>query len=188
MNTCGNGPVLTLGTKTAADLMTPKVVAISATASVPEAVALLTEKNLSAVPVLDEAGKPVGVLSRTDLVAHDYKQYENLQPGREYYEQNNFILRLRETSPHVYAIERARVARVRDLMTPVVFSVAESTSAGTVVDALLAMQVHRLFVTAEDGQLVGVISTTDVLRRLHQPEAEAHPLDEAEALCLPDAV
>jgi CBS domain-containing membrane protein len=179
-------PVLALVAKTAADLMTPTIVTIPAAATVPEAVALLIEKNLSAVPVVDQAGKPVGVLSRSDIVAHDRRQYEHLQPGREYYEQNNFIVRLRETLPNVYAIEQARVVRVRDIITPVIFSVAPYTPASTVVDALLALTVHRLFVTAEDGRLAGVISATDVLRHLHQPRAEPGPADEAEVLCVAD--
>jgi CBS-domain-containing membrane protein len=177
---------LALAAKTAADLMTPNVVTIPVSATVPEAVTLLAEKNLRAVPVLDETGTPVGVLSRTDIVLHDCKQYEHLQPGREYCKQNNFILRLRETVPNVYAVERARVARVRDIMTPVVFSVAAYAPVSTVVDALLALMVHQLFVTAEDGRVVGVISATDVLRHLHRSQEEPAPADEAEALCLTD--
>jgi CBS domain-containing protein len=53
-------PILTLEAKTAADLMVPKIEWIRVTATVPEAVALLTKKRISAVPVLDANGQPVG--------------------------------------------------------------------------------------------------------------------------------
>jgi CBS-domain-containing membrane protein len=55
---------------------------------------------------------------------------------------------------------------VRDLMTPAVFSVAPAAPAAQVVEQLLALRVHRLYVVEEDGTLVGVISALDVLRHL----------------------
>src|SRR4029079_18855348 len=58
--------------------------------------------------------------------------------------------------------------RGRDVMTEAVFSVTPQTPATTVVDAMLSLGVHRLFVTDPDGAVVGVISNTDVLRHLHR--------------------
>jgi len=51
-------------------------------------------------------------------------------------------------------------------MTPAVFSVGPDTPAAKVVHDLLSLNVHRLFVVDENGVLVGVISTIDVLRHL----------------------
>jgi hypothetical protein len=67
-------PPLTLRAETAADLLMPNPVSIPETALVQEAITLLTEKGFSAAPVIDEAGRPVGVLSRTDLLIHDREQ------------------------------------------------------------------------------------------------------------------
>jgi CBS-domain-containing membrane protein len=161
--------------KTAADIMTPRVVSILATATVAEAAALLTEKNVSALPVVDESGKPIGVLSRGDIVAHDPKTRAHLRPGQEYYEPHNFIRRLRDTSFSFFHVQKGHVTRVRDIMSPVIFSVARSTPIGTVVDAMLALMVHRLFVTDDDGEVVGVISSMDVLRHLHRSSRDAYP-------------
>lgn len=74
-------PLLTLGAKTAADLMVPHIVSVPGTATLPEAVALLTEQRISAVPVLDGNGQAVGVLSLSDIVGHDCQTYTHLQPG-----------------------------------------------------------------------------------------------------------
>jgi len=60
-------------------------------------------------------------------------------------------------------VDRTTVA---EIMTPVVFSVSPATPAAQVVDELIALGVHRLFVTDTAGALVGVISTMDILRRL----------------------
>jgi CBS-domain-containing membrane protein len=145
-------PALALYAATAADLMTPDPVSVSERAGVREALALLTERGFSAAPVIDLAGHPVGVLSRTDLLVH---QGETVWHAPE-----------REPLPHGMSVEVVDPARVRDVMTPVVFSVPPEMPAGMVVRRLLALKVHRLFVVDEDGVLVGVISAADVLRHL----------------------
>jgi len=52
------------------------------------------------------------------------------------------------------------------LMTPVVFSVRPETPAREVIEQMLELRVHRLFVIESDGVLVGVVSMSDVMRRL----------------------
>src|SRR5262249_2802727 len=67
---------LALRAETAADLMTPDPVSIGADATIKEAVAFLTDKGFSAAPVIDRAGRPVGVLSRSDVLVHDRETVE----------------------------------------------------------------------------------------------------------------
>jgi CBS-domain-containing membrane protein len=55
-------------------------------------------------------------------------------------------------------------AVVSDIMTPAVFSVSLDTPVRKVIEQLLDMKVHRLFVVDKGGALVGVISPLDVLR------------------------
>jgi CBS domain-containing protein len=52
------------------------------------------------------------------------------------------------------------------MMTPTVFTVRLEAPAAQVVEDMLALRVHRLFVVDDDGVLVGVITATDVLRHL----------------------
>ncbi len=51
-------------------------------------------------------------------------------------------------------------------MTPVVFTVGLETPAAKVVEQMLNMKVHHLFVVDDDLALIGVISSLDVLRHL----------------------
>jgi len=62
---------LQLQADTAAELMTENPISVSETASLREAMAMLMDKGYSAAPVIDEAGRPVGVLSCSDLLVHD---------------------------------------------------------------------------------------------------------------------
>ena len=51
-------------------------------------------------------------------------------------------------------------------MTPAVFACAPDTPVQRVVSDMVGLHVHRLFVVDDDGILIGVISTMDVLRQL----------------------
>jgi CBS-domain-containing membrane protein len=130
---------LTLRAATAADIMNPGPVSIADTDTVPQAVEFLTARRFGAAVVIDEAGHPIGVVTKTDLLMHTRRRKPGLEP---------------DDTP------------VADVMTPAVFSVRPDTSAESVVEQLLEVGVHHLFVKDESGVVVGVISPVDVLRRL----------------------
>src|SRR5271168_1226174 len=74
---------LVLKAQTAADLMSLNPVSIRYKATVAEATALLTDRGFSAAPVIDEAGRAVGVVSRTDLLVHDRERMTHVGPAHE---------------------------------------------------------------------------------------------------------
>ncbi|HXG10440.1 MAG TPA: CBS domain-containing protein [Gemmataceae bacterium] len=156
-------PRLTLWADTAADLMTPNPISIREDATVREAIALLTDRGFSAAPVIDEAGRPVGVLSQSDILVHDRERSLTAVP--EYYDRSE-LSRGMEGLAQGPGAGDIDVTRVRDIMTPVVFSVPPERPAAKVVEEMLALKVHRLFVVDRDGVLIGVISAHDILRRL----------------------
>jgi len=157
---------LELKADTAAELMTENPVSVSENASVREAMAMLIDKGFSAAPVIDEAGRPVGVLSRSDLLVHDLENVEHLRESPEFYYRDELHTGAGERISTGYQVEKVDRTLVRDLMTPTLFTVAPHTPASKVVSELLDLRVHRLFVVDERGVLVGVISTMDVLRHL----------------------
>jgi CBS-domain-containing membrane protein len=130
---------LTLKAATAADIMTPGPVSLHATATVTEATTFLTEKAFGAAVVIDEAGHPLGVVTKTDVLVHARQRKPGLEP---------------DDTP------------VTEFMTPAVFSVRPDTPARSVVEQLLALNVHHLFVSDPAGVIVGVISPVDVLKKL----------------------
>jgi predicted transcriptional regulator len=142
-------PVLGLWAETAADLMTPSPVSIQDDAAVSEAIALLADRGIGAAPVIDEAGHPVGVVSHADILIHEREK--GLRGIR---------------AAERMAGTAADPTQVRDIMTPAVFSVAPDASAAKVVEELVAMKVHRLFVVDAHRVLVGVINALDVLNHL----------------------
>ncbi len=153
-------PRLSLAAATAADLMTPNPVSISADATPRDALLLLHDRNFGAAPVIDGAGRPVGVISRSDLRKHAREAARGRAP-REHNTRREPAL----ASDEAPAADEDAV-RVCDVMRGAVFAVAPDTPAASVVEQLQALKVRRLFVVGDDGVLVGVISITDVLSHL----------------------
>jgi CBS domain-containing protein len=169
MNNLPNATVigeLTLAARTAADLMTPDPVSIEAGASLHEAIALLTDRGYSAAPVIDEAGRPLGVLSRTDIVTYDREKEDHVPTEHEYFDEADRTTQSGEKFRKGFQVVDVDRTEVRDIMTPLVFTVPLEMPAAEVVREMLERRVHRLFVVDEGGILVGVISALDVLRHM----------------------
>jgi len=146
--------------------MSPNPVSLREDATVREAMVLLIDKGFSAAPVIDEAGRPVGVLSRSDLLIHDRENVDMLGKMPEFYTKEELMAPGGEPLGKGFQVERVDRTCINDLMTPTVFCVAPDDSVHRVVRQLLDLKVHRLFVVDDRGVLVGVISAFDVLRHL----------------------
>jgi CBS-domain-containing membrane protein len=155
-----------LQAETAAELMSANPVSVREDATLKEALALLIDKGFSAAPVIDDAGRPVGVLSRSDVLIHDRESAQYLRKAPEYYHKEELHTPAGEPLGKGFQVEKVDRTMVRDIMTPAIFTVAPETPAARVVHDLLSLKVHRLFVIDDNGVLVGVVSTFDVLRHL----------------------
>jgi predicted transcriptional regulator len=155
-------PALVLPDLTAEELMTPNPLSLQDTLSIREAIAFLIDRAISGAPVIDESGRPIGVLSQSDILVHDREKVEHIAPME--YESG---APLPQSFRRQFQIEKVDRTRVRDLMTPVVFSVGLHTPARKVAQQMCELNVHRLFVVDRNGILVGVISALDVLRHLN---------------------
>jgi CBS domain-containing protein len=150
--------------KLVADVMTPNPQSIRADALLEEAVAFLVDTGYSAAPVIDDAGRPIGVISRSDIVVHDHEQLMLPASVPTYFESGDL-----DAEPRAVT---GRSVRVEQLMTPAVFVVTPDATVQEAAAQLVALNVHRLFVVDEGGTLIGVVSVLDLLRHL-LPGADA---------------
>ena len=122
------------------ELMQTKVQTVHPDDAVNDAVVTLTDAHVSALPVVDETGHMIGVISSTDILTSEAEARD--------------------------AVEREALFEqmmVRDIMTPRPLTVSSDADVREAAQQMLYAEVHRLFVTSGD-QLVGVISTTDIVR------------------------
>ena len=142
----------------AKDIMTTQVITVGPDAAVREIAVLLSEKGISAVPVVDH-GEVVGVVSEGDLI---HRQ----ELGTEGHKKRWSWLRIFEDREAVAAIEaKAHGMHARDVMTRNLISVSERASLAEIADTLEGNNVKRLLVMRE-SKLVGIISRANIVRAL----------------------
>ncbi|MEU2222915.1 CBS domain-containing protein [Streptomyces sp. NPDC018347] len=137
--------------RTVEELMSRDVVRARRDTPFKELVRLLEENGVTAVPVVDELDRPLGVVSEADLLR---KSADQADPTG------------RTPIPHLEAWERAKAegSRAEELMSaPAVCARPE----WTVVEAARLMEVQnvkRLPVVDETDRLLGIVSRGDLLR------------------------
>ena len=121
--------------------------------------ALLVEKRISGVPVVDGSGAPIGMVSEGDLIGRS-------EPEREA-RQDWWLTTLAEgeaVNPEFLASRNYPTAR--DLMSAAVISTAEETSLGEIAELLTAHRIKRVPVVVCDGRIVGMVRRADLVRAL----------------------
>ena len=139
----------------ASDLMTQPPISLCGRATIPEALHLFLERGFHAAPVIDEAGKPIGVLSMADVMRHDLDRGTHASHG-----DRDIPL------PDGFELEDVDFARVEDIMTPTVFTIPKELRMPAIIQQMLDLDVHQLYVVDKNGLLIGVITTKDIVRYL----------------------
>jgi CBS domain-containing protein len=142
--------------------MTTRVVAVRRHATFKDIAALLTEHRVSAFPVLDDAGKVIGVVSESDLLR---KEALIAAMGEQ-------AARLGHVagSPDHDEFAKAAAVTAADLMTipPVVITPDEPVTSAARL--MYQGRIKRLPVVGEKGQLIGIVSRSDVLSVYSRPD------------------
>jgi CBS domain-containing protein len=150
----------------AKDVMTRRVISVQPETSVRDVAKTLIEHKISGAPVVDKAGRLVGVISEGDLM-------RRAESGTEHH--RSWWLRLL-LSPEQKATEYVKTHGrcAADVMTTSVYTVTEDTTLEKVADLLQKQRIKRAPVLRR-GKLVGIISRADLLHGLVARQARAKP-------------
>jgi CBS-domain-containing membrane protein len=124
-------------------VMTSQVVCVQADLPLLELAELLEEKGLSGVPVIDKVGHPIGIVSKTDLVRTWYRREAQ--------------------SEELASLPRTAAWQV---MNPIVTVLHQDTSIAKAASLFASEGLHRAPIVDEQGKVVGLLSSTDILRWL----------------------
>jgi CBS domain-containing protein len=149
---------------TVSDVMQSTILAADADWSLEMLTDFLVDNGISGAPVTTNGDELVGVVSLTDIVRQNQVQDSNLDAD------NTHDVYLYELERHVgkeelkiFHTQYDSPVRVRDIMTPMIFSVSDDTSLQEVAETMLRGRIHRVFVTNET-KLTGIATTLDVLQ------------------------
>jgi CBS-domain-containing membrane protein len=139
--------------RTVQDVMTREVVAVRGPTPFKELVRLLNEHRVTAVPVLDDAGRlVVGVVSETDLAL---KEVAPLREART---------PAFETAQHRGERAKAASLTAAELMTAPAVTVGPDEPVATAARRMYDRRVKRLPVVDHSGALVGIVTRADLLK------------------------
>ncbi|WP_321917308.1 MULTISPECIES: CBS domain-containing protein [unclassified Paraburkholderia] len=142
----------------ASDIMTTDVITVRPNASIFEAATLLADHHISGIPVVDDSGAVVGILSESDLL-HRVETGTG-KPQRSWF--GEFLHSTRKLAGE-YLKENA--VKVDDVMTANVVSVSPSTPLSEIADVLERLRIKRVPVL-DQGKLVGIVSRANLIRAL----------------------
>jgi CBS domain-containing protein len=151
---------------TAADIMTKKVVTAHPEDSVAKIARLLSDHDISALPICDAQGAVVGMLSEGDLIRpfgleHNAKRAWWL----------NLLADGTDLAPAFLECIKVENHPARDLMVTSVLIAAPDTTVPELADILANHHIKRVPIV-ENGKLVGIVSRADVVRAIARtPEA-----------------
>jgi CBS domain-containing protein len=156
----------------ARDVMVFPVITVTRTATVRDVAKMLLEKRISAVPVVDDAGKVIGIVTEGDLI-------HRAEAGTERHD--SWWVRFLAgdaTTAADYAKSHAR--RVEDVMTTDVVTATPEMPLHEVATLLEERGIKRVPIVNKGGNLVGIVSRANLI----QVVASARPeLD----ISLPDS-
>jgi CBS domain-containing protein len=143
----------------ASDIMTHDVVSVKSDATVREVARLLINKSISAVPVVDNSGRAIGVVSEGDIA-----NVSELDRGER---AQWWLAQLAEGEP-LNEIFLAAVnggdRRISGLMTQPVVSVCENATVDEIARAMESHNIKRVVVTTETGEMSGIVTRADIIR------------------------
>lgn len=141
----------------ASDVMTTKVITITPDSTIGEAAKLMLQNRISGLPVMNDRGELLGIVSEGDLVRRGETGTARRHPGWL-----EFILgRGRLSAEYVHAYGR----KVSEVMTSDLVTITDTTPLAEVVDTLERHHVKRVPVV-RDGKLIGIVSRANLVQAL----------------------
>jgi CBS domain-containing protein len=140
--------------------MTTDVVSVGPDTPARSVAALLADRGISAVPVVNPAGEPIGMVSEGDLIT---RSDSDRRARRDWW--LTLLAEGEELSPEFLATLREPNQAVREVMSSPVTSIDEDTALPQIAKLLVSHNIKRVPVL-RDGRIVGIVSRADLVRAL----------------------
>lgn len=142
--------------------MQKDVVTIKEDATMQELAELLSEHNISGVPVIDDENRVVGIATEGDLVAIDAEIH-----FPHYIQLLDSVIFLESVKKFDERLRKAAAYRIREMMTTDVVTVQHDEPLEKVATLMTDNEVNRLPVL-EGDKLLGIVTRADVVRAMSQ--------------------
>lgn len=139
------------------DYMSHQAICVDDTSRLTQAIRIMDDKDLNVLPVVDNQGMLVGILSASDLIEITHEIQADLSALTYVTEKTrNFLINL--------LMDQGDTTIVRDVMTSGVDTTTPQTNLVVAAQKLVDRRYHHLPVVNESGKPIGVLSTSDFVR------------------------
>jgi len=144
----------------ASDIMTTDVITVTPETSVLELADILFKKRINGVPVVDDEGNVLGIVSQSDLIDQAKKLHIPTVITIL-----DAVIVLKTEKQMEKEIRKISGSRVTDIYTREVVSVREDTPVDEIATLMSRKRIHSIPVM--DGKkLVGIVGKSDIIRAL----------------------
>jgi CBS-domain-containing membrane protein len=136
-------------------LVSRDVITVEPTLSLERLTEILLDRGISGAPVVDAERRPIGIVSKTDLVRQVFEQHDLTEEPAA-----------RPGSLHARARRGVSIPLGREFhdMTPIAFTLREDATVAEAARLMSEHGVHRVPVVDAEGRVSGILSSMDVLR------------------------
>lgn len=150
----------------AKDIMTSPVLTVSPDTPVARIARLLREKHISGTPVVDDAGKLVGIVTEIDLIKRHARIHFPV-----YLPFLDSLIFLESPRRYQDNVRRVLGTTAREIMTQPVRTAGPETEVEDIATMMVEERANPIPIIDEAGALVGIASHTDIVRLVEQAEA-----------------
>jgi CBS domain-containing protein len=157
---------------TVTEIMSPNPYCALLDTKLEELAHLLIDRCISGVPVVDADNRPLGIVTKADLLREMRSATDQSVDRSCDTRQNAACDRSREADFHACEFS-SRTAR--DVMLPIVFCLPENATISQAAALMAFESVQRIPIVDKRGRITGVISTLDILRWMARREGYLIP-------------
>jgi CBS domain-containing protein len=150
------------------DIMTRDVAVVHPETTLRAAVKLMASRRISGLPVVDEDGTVVGMMSEGDVLG--WREGFSEREARWF----DLLAEGFELAPDFLREVQKQRRKIKTLMSTNPITVTETTPAREIASLMLAHGIKRVPVM-RDGKLVGIVTRADLVRALAQKLSEMEP-------------
>ena len=140
----------------ARDVMVSPVVTVGKSATVRDVAKLLLEKRISAVPVVDDTGKVIGIVTEGDLI---YRA----EAGTERHD-TWWVRFLTDDATIAADYVKSHAMKVEDVMTSDVITAPPEAPLHEIAMLLEERRIKRVPIVNKDGNLAGIVSRANLIQ------------------------
>ncbi|MBH8576734.1 CBS domain-containing protein [Nostocaceae cyanobacterium CENA369] len=147
--------------KTVAEVMSHNPIVVRAETPLNEAVQIIAERRISGLPVVDDAGKLVGIISETDLMW----QETGVTPPA-YIMFLDSVIYLQNPATYERDLHKALGQTVGEVMSKNPITISPDKTVKEAAQLMHDRNVHRLPVLDSAGQVIGILTRGDIIRAM----------------------